>query len=217
MKLILILVIVFYCFLGYSQKMDTISNPLEKVFQENYDSTIFYHSYSVFEDNPDFYIVGKKDDTIYYYHYYISPTQYPTKENGPFNSDIRKLFMNRYLNNRRNNRISKIYSKIDLDDNFFWVTTEVSKGSLWEMIQNENIWNFVDDRNEKLKNEVIANVIDGGGCYFKLITRDKVTFLSYWVPGVYPENNKNHIRNRIIEIESLINKFYSTHKIQYKF
>jgi hypothetical protein len=28
---------------GYSQSYDTISNPLEKFFQENYDSTLIYH------------------------------------------------------------------------------------------------------------------------------------------------------------------------------
>ena len=138
------------CLNSYSQTKDSISNPLEKFFHDNFDSTIFYHTFSYFKNNPDFYIVGKKDDTIYYYHYDKHPTQEPSKLSGPFKSGLQMFFVNRFINNRR---FSKIYPKIDLDDNFFWVNTEVSKGSLWERIQTENLWNFIDDRSELLKKE----------------------------------------------------------------
>ncbi len=200
------------CLNSYSQTKDSISNPLEKFFHDNFDSTIFYHTFSYFKNNPDFYIVGKKDDTIYYYHYDKHPTQEPSKLSGPFKSGLQMFFVNRFINNRR---FSKIYPKIDLDDNFFWVNTEVTKGSLWEKIQTENLWNFVDDRSELLKNEPSLDVLDGGGCSFKLITTDKVISLSYWNPDVYPKDNKNHIRNKIVEIGGLLNDYYSTHKIKY--
>jgi len=212
-KLILTLLLGLLLLSGYSQKIDSVSNPLEKFFQENYDSTIFYHTYSYFKNNPDFYIVGKKDDTIYYYHYDKHPTQGPTKMIGPFKSGLTKFFVNRFINN---NRFSKVYPIINLDDNFFWVNTEVLKGSLWEKIQSENIWNLVDDRSELLRNEPSPDILDGGGCSFKLITNNKVISLSYWVPQVYSKDERNHVRNRIVEIGNLLNDYYSTHKIQFE-
>lgn len=213
-KLHLLLVILLCGILGYSQKNDTISNPLERFFQENYDSSIFYHSYNVFENKPEYYILGKKDDTIYYYHYYKSPTQQPTRKVGPSNSGLINFFIERY---NINSRLSESQSKISLDDNFYWVKTEILKGSTWETIQNQNLWNLKDDSDEILKQDVNREVIDGKGCFFKLITNDKVNKLTYWNPDLYPKSNKNNIRNRIVEIERIIDKFYSTNKVQFLF
>jgi hypothetical protein len=49
---------------GYSQTNDTISNPLEKFFQENYDSTIIYYLKSNSEKNEKYYILSRKKDTL---------------------------------------------------------------------------------------------------------------------------------------------------------
>lgn len=213
-KFLILSIFLIFWILGYSQKKDTILNPLEKFFQGNYDSTIFYHSYDVFENKPNFYIIGKKNDTIYYYHYSKIRTQQPTKLVGPFKSGLFHFFINRHNNNTR---LRKIQSKIELDDSFYWIHTELSEGSIWEKIQTENIWNFIDDNNPKLITDVFKDVIDGRGCNFRLITNDNVTSISYWNPDVYPVNTKNHIRNRIVEIEGILSNFYKNHEIKYIF
>lgn len=213
-KILIISFLLFLGIIGNSQTKDTTLNPLEKFFQENYDSTIFYHSYNVFENKPDFYIIGKKNDTIYYYHYSKIRTQQPTKLVGPYKSGLVHFFIRRHNNNTR---LGKIQSKIELDDSFYWIHREVSEGSIWEKIQSENIWNFIDDNNPILSKEVFKDVIDGRGCYFRLITNDNVTSISYWNPDVYPLNTKNHIRNRIVEIESILSNFYKNHEIKYIF
>jgi hypothetical protein len=39
-KILLLSILMLIGMVGYSQTNDTISNPLEKFFQENYDSTL---------------------------------------------------------------------------------------------------------------------------------------------------------------------------------
>ena len=108
------------------------------------------------------------------------------------------------------------YNDFDVyDDSFFWVFTEVSKGSLWEKIQTENLWNFVDSQDEKFRiNEI--RVEDGIICEYRLITYDKIIELNYYSPELYPINNQNHIRNRIVVVDKMINDFFSNHKINFK-
>lgn len=66
-KLILLSILMFFGMVVYSQKYDTISNPLEKFFQDNYDSTIIYHLNSNTKENKKYYILSRKGDKLYYY------------------------------------------------------------------------------------------------------------------------------------------------------
>ncbi len=199
-KIFLLAILVFLGMVGYSQTNDTISSPLEKFFQENYDSTIIHGSYNTY-NNPVF-IMGKKEDTIYYY-YYNNKLEFPSKNIGPYNSKLYDKFISKYIDGLRKSR----KSKMDINDSFFWVLTETSKNSLWEKIQSENLWIFIDDENEEMKFD-FSTVLDGHNSYFYLITKDKVINLSYFVPDLFPRIPDNHIRNRIVDVDKLIFNFY---------
>ena len=53
---------------GYSQKIVSVSNPLEEYFQKNYDSTIFYYSSNSI--GPFIYIISKKGNKLFNYKYH---------------------------------------------------------------------------------------------------------------------------------------------------
>lgn len=204
-KILLLSILMFLGMVGYSQTNDTISNPLEKFFQENYDSTIIYSSYNP-NDIP-LYVIGKKDDTIYYYYYYKLKLDFPSKNIGPYNTILK--FRSKYIDSLRKRR----KDILDIDESFFWVLTENTKNSLWEKIQSENLWNFIDDNSVELKSD-FYDILDGNGSSFTLITKNKVMELSYFVPNTFPRIPKNHIRSRIVDIDGLIVNFY-TQKIPY--
>ena len=205
----------FFVFLGNSQIVSSVKGPLDDYFKRNYDSTIIVHYSSGWGDEPNYLFLSKRFDTIYYYHYYK-----PFKINndfdkvGPKNSHLNEYFQKRFEKNTHS--YLSPYNDFDVyDDSFFWVFTEVSKGSLWEKIQTENLWNFVDSQDEKFRiNEI--RVEDGIICEYRLITYDKIIELNYYSPELYPINNQNHIRNRIVVVDKMINDFFSNHKINFK-
>ena len=217
MKLFLMIpILMLFVIKGNSQINSSIKGPLDDYFQRNYDSTIIVHYSSAWGDRPDYFFIAKRFDTIYYYHYF-KPFNINNDFDkvGPQNSHLHEYFQKRFEKNSHS--FLSGYNEFDVyDDSFFWVFTEVSKGSLWEKIQSENIWNFVDSHNEKFRiNEI--DVEDGPISEYKLITYDKLVALYYKSPELYPINKQNHIRNRIVEIDKLMYGFFSKHKINFKF
>ena len=204
-KILLLSILMSFGMVGYSQKIVSVSNPLEKFFQENYDSTIIYKSYN--PNDIQIYVIGKKDDTIYYYYYYKLKLEFPSKNIGPYNTLLE--FRSRYVDLLRKRR----KDNLDIDESFFWVLTENTKKSLWEKIQSENLWNFIDDNSVELKSD-FYDIVDGYSSSFTLITINKVMELSYFVPNTFSRIPKNHIRNRIVDVDGLIVNFY-TQKIPY--
>ena len=69
-KILLLLILMFFGIVGYSQTNDTISNPLEKFFQENYDSTIIYYLKSNSEKNENNNII---DNNFLYLDLFVTP------------------------------------------------------------------------------------------------------------------------------------------------
>jgi hypothetical protein len=77
-KTLLLSTLIFFGTVGYSQTNDTISNPLEKFFQENYDSTIINEYRSGSDGNFTMFITTRKGDKLYNYKYYqYTPYGYP--------------------------------------------------------------------------------------------------------------------------------------------
>jgi hypothetical protein len=197
------------CLSSFSQKKDSISNPLEQLFQESFDSTISYHGYSNWGEKGDYYFIGKKNDSIYYYRYFNPRNQSPKLQFGPLNSKIYTSYYF-YLYNRKH-----IYNPyLNFDDKFFFVKSEKLSGSLWESIQKINLWDMVDENNENLFRSRMI-IMDGGEYVFKLITNNEVKKLYYISPEDYPINDINKVRNRINEVIELIYIFYKNHKIEF--
>lgn len=208
-KVFLVSILICFSFIGYSQTKDSISNPLEKLFQDSFDSTISYHGYSNWGDNGEYFFIGKKNDSIYYYRYYNPISQSPKLQFGPRNSKIYTKYYF-YLYDRKHNG----NSYLTFDDKFFFVKSEKLSGSLWESIQKINLWNMVDEYNDDLlKSRII--ILDGGEYVFKLITNKEVKKLYYISPEDYPKNDTNKVRNRINEVIDLIYIFYKNHKIEF--
>ncbi len=51
----------FMGIVGYSQKIVSVSNPLEKVLQNDFDSTIIYSIHSNWDNSPNYFIISKKN------------------------------------------------------------------------------------------------------------------------------------------------------------
>ena len=208
-KIILVSIYILFCFFGFAQKKDSISNPLEQLFQDSFDSTISLHSYSDLKDRGEYFFIGKKNDTIYYYRYYKPIKQSPKLQFGPKNSKIYYSYYG-YMH-----KSEHLYNpKLEFDDKFFYVFSEHSVGSLWESIQKINLWNMVDEYDSKLiKSRNI--IMDGMEYDFKLITRNEVIKLHYISPEDYPINDSNKVRNEINHIIDFIHQFYNNHKVEF--
>lgn len=64
-KILLLSILMLIGMVGYSQKIVSVSNPLEEYFQKNYDSTIFYYSSN--SVGPFIYIISKKGHKLFNY------------------------------------------------------------------------------------------------------------------------------------------------------
>lgn len=208
-KIFLLSILVFLGIIGNSQTKDSISNPLEQLFQDSFDSTISIHSYSDLKDRGEYFFIGKKNDTIYYYRYFKPIKQSPKLQFGPKNS---KIHYNYYGYMYKSEHLYN--PKLEFDDKFFFVYSEQSVGSLWGSIQKINLWNMVDE-NDKTLIKTRNIIMDGMEYDFKLITKNDVIKLHYISPEDYPISNSNKVRNEINHIIDLIYEFYNFHKVEF--
>lgn len=210
-KIFLLSILVFFVISGYTQTNDTISNPLEKFFQENYDSTIIYHLNSNLEQNKMHYILSRKGAKLYYYLYdsvYIS-------DGKNMDKNVDQLVES---NKEYNNYLHLILSDLITNNE-----------SIWHEIQKINLWNTIDDKNDterenykkkkfKSKGErEVHNVIyksrKGEKHFFKLITKNKIIKLEYNELYISDSINESITRKNIGDLILLINIIFNTHKV----
>ncbi len=201
---------------GYSQKIVSVSNPLEEYFQKNYDSTIFYYrSQSV---GPFIYIISKKGDKLYNYKYHNTTFEdvgisYEKDEIGPLDKELRKVFtirlekfkktkpsINQYFRFFNTDSISNI--KI-MKMSYYGKEGEVDElwNPLWLVLQNFNLWSLKDESNEELRNSVDSNGVNRKDI-FVLITKGEVKKLEYRELN-FP-NEKDELRKKVSEVISSI-------------
>ena len=177
MKIFLLSILMFLGMVGYSQTNDTISNPLEKFFQDNYDSTIIYYLNSNTKENKKYYILSRKGDKLYYYLY-----------DSVFISDRKNTDKNLDQYVKRNDKGNNYLHLIPSD-------TITNKESFWSKIQKINLWNIIDDKNDieredykkkkfiskgqKEIHTLIYKSRKGEKHFFKLITNNKIIKLEY--------------------------------------
>lgn len=212
-KFILIMVSVYFGLSGYSQKYDTISIPLEKFFQENYDSTIIYHLKSNSKQNKKYYILSRKEDKLYYYLYdsvYISHGKNKNKNLDQFGKS-------------KNEGIN--YLQLIPSDSI------TNKESFWSEIQKFNLWNIIDDKNdierenykkkkftskgEKEIHTLIYKSRKGEKHSFKLITKNKIIKLEYNELFISDYINESITRKNIGNFILYINMEFNTHKFEF--
>ena len=185
---------------GYSQKIVSVSNPLEKILQNDFDSTIIYSTYSNWDISPNYFIISKKSNQVYFYRYSINHKKYRDRDFSPMKSELSLKLI--HLDSDFKS------TKPDINVFFKWIDTEYVDSSIWKEITKYELWNLIDDRNIKIESDRKFDIFDGVHLEFKLITKDKIVQLNYYEPQFYNEHNFNQSRDIIVKIEKIITGFY---------
>ncbi len=203
-KIFLLSILLIFGMVGYSQKIVSVSNPLEKIFQNDFDSTIIYSIRSNWDNSPNYFIVSKKSNVIYFYRYSINRKTYLGRDFSPMKSELSKKLIDLVVDFKS--------TKPDVNPYFKWIDTKYLDSSIWREIIKYELWNLIDDRNIKIESDRQFDIYDGVDLEFKLITKDKIVQLNYYEPEFYNEHNFNQSRASIIKIEKIIRGFYENIK-----
>lgn len=199
-KIFLLSTLLLFFMSGYCQKIVSPLNPLEKLLQKEFDTTILYSATSNWDTKPNFYIISKDGNYIYFYQYNIHHKSYSGKMIAPRKSEIfPKLFS-------LDNNIKNVQP--DLNQYFKWVDTRNINSSIWEAIVNYGLWNLVDDTSKKLHLGSECGITDGVGVEIKLISKDKIVQLNYYDPEGLNECKFDQTRDIITKVGRLIMEFY---------
>ena len=185
---------------GYSQKIVSVSNPLEKILQNDFDSTIIYSISSNWNNSPNYFIISKKSNVIYFYRYSINYKTYLGRDFSPMKSELSKKLINLVTDFK--------LTKTDINPFFKCFGKKYVDSSIWKEIIKYELWNLIDDRNIKIESDKQFDIYDGVHIEFKLITKDKIVQLNYYEPEFYNEHIYNQSRDNIINIEKIIRRFY---------
>lgn len=185
-KIILFILLTFsYSFLQAQMYKDT--TPLHKFFANNFDSTIIYNQWSSWHPYPNYYIIAKKDSSVYYFTYKspyskVQGRYYPAdlhknliQDQGKFNStvpDTNRYFLPVYIH----------YSNRQL---------------FWSQINSFDVWNF-KEVNENISG---CQVDDDGSDTYYLITKQGVKVKTFYAADFYESCKPGNI-NLINEIKA---------------
>lgn len=178
------------------QWVDSVRNPLEAFFQKHYDSTVIYQRWGTWNLVPDFHIIAKKDDSVYYYRYFRNTTKRLGRNMAPKSAGLEEKMFAEFF------EIERV--KPDINSNFYWLASNPLTGSLWDSLQLPSLWHFGDDRNAFLVKDASGYEAseDGGNDRFRLITKHQVKALNYYEPAEFNAFKENATRKIIIEIKS---------------
>jgi hypothetical protein len=199
-KIVLLSIFVFFGIVGYSQKIVSVSNPLEKILQNDFDSTILLSTYGGWDMRPNYYILSKKDSLVYFYSYSGNNRRYWGRRRSPIKSELSSKMISSDL------EINKIIP--DINSYFKWFDTKLSSESIWLEIQKYNLWNFIDDDNIERKSRFTCGVTDGVYSEYKLITKNQVIKLTYFEPFELNKCEYNKFRDDISKIDKTILEFF---------
>jgi hypothetical protein len=215
-KILLLSILMSFGIVGYSQKIVSVSNPLEEYFQKNYDSTIFfYRSHSV---GPFIYIISKKGDKLYNYKYHNTTFEdigisNQKDEIGPLDKELRKVFTSRLEKFKKTkpsiNQYFRFFNTDSISNikimkmSYYGKEGEVDElwNPLWLVLQNFNLWSLKDESNDELRNSVDSNGVNRKDI-FVLITKGEVKKLEYRELN-FP-NEKDELRKKVSEVISSI-------------
>ncbi len=215
-KIVLVSILMFLGLVGYSQKIVSVSNPLEEYFQKNYDSTIFYYSSN--SVGPFIYIISKKGHKLFNYKYHNTTFEdvgvsYNEYEVGPLDKELRNIFISRLDKFKKTKpSINQYFRFFDTDSisniktmkmSYYGKEGEVDEiySPLWIILQNFNLWNLKDESNEGFRNSVDSSGVNSKDI-FVLISKGQVKRLEYRKLN-FP-NEKDELRIKVSEIISSI-------------
>ena len=205
-KIVLVFILMFLGLVGYSQKIVSVSNPLEGILQNDFDSTIIYSIHSNWDNSPNYFIISKKSNVVYFYRYSKNHKSYWGRDLSPMKSELSLKLIHLDTDFK--------LIKPDINAFFKWIDTKNDDSSIWTEINKYELWNLIDDRNIKIESDKNFDIFDGVDLEFKLITKDKIVQLNFYEPQFYNEHNFNQSRDNIVKIEKIIIGFYKKNENQ---
>ena len=171
--------------------------PLHEFFQANYDSTIIYHSWSNWYSAPNYQIVAKQKDKLYFFTY-TSPYK-----------DLRGRYFPGNLLQKFTEEENKFKTTVP-DTNSYFLAKNILQATLsknWKELQAANLWKLKDDKNI-VKSSGNCMIEDGKTSTFHLISKEGVKFLSFYAPDFWEEClEKNINRQKAIEARDTFQRF----------
>lgn len=198
-KIFFLSILMLIGMVGFSQKIVSVSNPLEKFFQENYDSTIMFEHKNISDGNFIMFIISRKGDKLYNYKYYLyTPIGYPLDETNYYSvidkEDVGPIKLKSKITELQ--KLEKYKNtKPSINEYFYWYGTESMNYDtlknlkfnkiedsldyketikpLWLKLQKFNLWRIIED---SIK---VSSDKSYGNNYIKFITKDKVMNCRY--------------------------------------
>jgi hypothetical protein len=185
-------------FISYSisaQQHERIT-PLHEFFQANYDSTIIYHSWSNWYSAPNFLIVARHKDKLYYFTY-TSP--YKNLLGRYFPGNISQKFM------EEENKFERTVP----DTNRYLLSKDILQetlGKYWNELQAANLWKLKDDKHS-LTSTGNCMIADGNTNTFYLINKEGIKVLNFYEPAYWEEClGKDINRQRAIKARAMFQR-----------
>ena len=174
-----------YGFLEAQINKDT--TPLHKFFRNNFDSTIIYHQWSSWYPYPKYYIIAKKDSSVYYFTY---KSPYSNVQGRYYPADLHKRF---------GQEEGKFKSTVpDTNRYFLPFYIHYSNRPLhWSQINSFNIWNL-KEVNENVNG---CEVYDDGSDTYYLLTNQSVEVKTFYAADFYESCRGGNV-NLINEIKT---------------
>jgi hypothetical protein len=212
-KILLLSILMCLGIVGYSQKIVSVSNPLEEYFQKNYDSTIFLYKSNNIE--PFINIICKKGNLLYHYTYSyynsIDESQkshlrynYSSKDVSIINFNITIPSVNQYFKIDDTDSINNIKIESRVYTRFKELEVIVMK-PLWLKLQDLKLWSLKEETNEEFRksNNSFSSNKSIKKDIFVLITKGNVKKLEFEnLERTYYE--RDEFRKKVSEIVDLI-------------
>ncbi|QJX47804.1 hypothetical protein HMJ29_12970 [Hymenobacter taeanensis] len=165
--------------------------PLHTFFQANYDSTIIYQSSSTRNNSPNYLILAKYQDKVYFF-MYTSP--YRVAEGRYFPGELSKKFAQGEL----------AFSRMPPDTNRYLLPTTAAPTTLahcWRNVAPSQLWQVRDDQ-RRLNPQGNCILEDGDENMFYLIDKRAIRTAYFYAPAYFEECEGKKL-NRQLAIKAI--------------
>lgn len=155
------------------------TNPLQKFFLDNYDSTIIYHQWSSWHPFPNYYIVAKKGNWINYFTY-TSP--YHKALGRYYPEDLTEKFIQEDIK----------FQSTTPDTNRYFLPVYIhhsKRDLIWTATNGYDIWR-IQEVNE---NNYSCEVYDATSDTYYLITKQGIRILNFYAADFFEKCKPGNI------------------------
>lgn len=163
------------------------TTPLHNFFKNNFDTTIIYNQWSSWYPYPNYYIIAKKDSSVYYFTY---KSAYSKVQGRYYPADLHRKFIKEEGN----------FKSTIPDTNRYFLPAYIhysNRKLYWFQINSFNISNL-KEANENIRG---CEVYDDGSDTYYLITKQGIKTKTFYAADFY-ENCKPGNINLIGEIKT---------------